>query len=137
MNTAVPTASVEAALAHAMRLLAQDPKLAAEQARQILLAVPGEPGARLVLGGESAGGNLAAALAKVQAKFFVASFSSDWRFSPERSREIVQALYTAGAHVSYAEIESHHGHDSFLLPIPQYLRVMRSYLERMAEELGV
>jgi len=83
------------------------------------------------------GGNLAAAFASVQAKFLVVSFSSDWRFSPERSREIVQALYTTGAHVSYAEIESHHGHDSFLLPIPQYLRVMRSYLERMAEELGV
>lgn len=83
------------------------------------------------------GGDLAATFAAVQAKFLVVSFSSDWRFSPERSREIVQALYTAGVPVSYAEIEAQHGHDSFLLPIPQYLRVMRAYLERIAEELAL
>lgn len=83
------------------------------------------------------GGDLAATFAQVQARFLVASFSSDWRFAPERSREIVQALFRAGAAVSYAEIEAQHGHDSFLLPIPQYHRIMRAHFERIAEEQGL
>ena len=83
------------------------------------------------------GGNLAEAFASTQAGFLVISFSSDWRFSPERSREIVQALYTCNQDVSYAEIEAEHGHDSFLMPIPQYVAVLSAYLGRVAEEMGV
>jgi len=80
------------------------------------------------------GGDLAAAYAGVQASFLVVAFSSDWRFSPERSREIVRALVTAGKKVSYALVESDLGHDDFLMPIPQYHGVLRGYLQRVAAE---
>ncbi len=79
-------------------------------------------------------GDLSAALAKVEASFFVASFTSDWRFAPERSREIVKALLDGDKQVSYAEIEAHHGHDAFLIPIPHYMEVFGSYMRRVAQE---
>lgn len=78
--------------------------------------------------------NLARAFAQVEAKFLVVSFSSDWRFSPARSREIVKALLHNKRDVSYAEIESQHGHDSFLMQDERYFAVMRNYLNRVAEE---
>ena len=78
--------------------------------------------------------DLARAFAPVQAQFLVVSFSSDWRFSPDRSREIVKALLHNKRDVSYAEIESQHGHDSFLMQNEQYFAVMRNYLNRVAEE---
>ena len=78
--------------------------------------------------------DLAAALAHVQAKFFVASFTSDWRFAAERSREIVKALVTANKTVSYAEVTSGHGHDAFLMTDEVYMAAMRAYLQRVAEE---
>ena len=74
-------------------------------------------------------GNLAAALARARAKFLVVSFSTDWRFAPERSREIVYGLVHNRLAVSYAEIESMAGHDSFLLDDPRYHAVMRAYFE--------
>jgi homoserine O-acetyltransferase len=80
-------------------------------------------------------GNLSAALAGVEAKFFIASFTSDWRFAPQRSREIVKALVDGDKTVSYAEIEANHGHDAFLIPIPHYMEVFRSYMQRVAAEL--
>ena len=79
-------------------------------------------------------GDLAAVLAKVSADFFVLSFTSDWRFSPQRSHEIVKALHDNDLNVSYAEIESHHGHDAFLLSLPQYLSVFAAYMDRVANE---
>ncbi len=79
------------------------------------------------------GGDLNRAFAAAQAKFLVVSFSTDWRFSPERSREIVRALLHNKRDVSYAEITSAHGHDSFLMEDAQYFAVMRNYLD-MAEE---
>jgi homoserine O-acetyltransferase len=75
------------------------------------------------------GGNLAAALARARADFLVVSFSTDWRFAPERSREIVYGLVHNRLDVSYAEIESIAGHDSFLLDDPRYHAVMRAYFE--------
>lgn len=81
------------------------------------------------------GGDLAAALQPAQAQFLLASFTSDWRFSPERSRETVQALIAAGKRVSYAEIESAHGHDAFLMTDQPYVDLMRAYLNRVAEEV--
>jgi homoserine O-acetyltransferase len=81
------------------------------------------------------GGDLSAALAKATAKFLVVSFSTDWRFSPQRSREIVQALLDNGHPVSYAEIDTPGGHDAFLLEDPTYHAVMRAYLGRVADEL--
>ena len=83
----------------------------------------------------SHGGDLSAALADVEAQFFVASFTSDWRFSPERSREIVKALLDGDKAVSYAEIEANHGHDAFLIPIPHYMDVFHSYMQRVAAEV--
>ncbi|MGB1561437.1 MAG: homoserine O-succinyltransferase MetX [Sinimarinibacterium flocculans] len=82
------------------------------------------------------GDDLAAAFRRAQARFLVIAFSSDWRFSPQRSREIVRALVRAGRDVSYALIESTLGHDDFLMPIPQYQRVLRDYLDRVAREAG-
>ena len=75
------------------------------------------------------GGRLAAALARAKAKFLVVSFSTDWRFAPERSREIVYGLVHNGLDVSYAEVESMAGHDSFLLDDPHYHAVLRAYFE--------
>ncbi|MBX9296491.1 homoserine O-succinyltransferase MetX [Chromobacterium piscinae] len=82
------------------------------------------------------GGDLAAALKPAQAQFMVASFTSDWRFSPERSRETVKALIAAGKRVSYAEIESTHGHDAFLMTDQPYVDLMRAYLDRVAKEVN-
>lgn len=70
-------------------------------------------------------------LAQAKAKFMVISFTTDWRFSPERSREIVDALVEADRQVSYAEIEATHGHDAFLIPIPRYLDVFSAYMSRV------
>lgn len=78
------------------------------------------------------GGTLSAAFEKTRAKFLVVSFSSDWRFSPARSREIVRALLDADRDVSYVEIESEQGHDSFLLEVPLYHRVLRTYFQGIA-----
>tara|TARA_B100000686_G_C16757164_1_gene956281 strand:- start:910 stop:2064 length:1155 start_codon:yes stop_codon:yes gene_type:complete len=75
------------------------------------------------------------ALADVQCRFCVISFSSDWRFSSERSEEIVDALVKAGKKVVSANIKSEHGHDSFLLPIPRYFDVLGNYLGRIAREI--
>jgi homoserine O-acetyltransferase len=74
------------------------------------------------------GGSLTAALARAKAKFLVVSFSTDWRFSPERSREIVDALIHNGQDIAYAEIKSQHGHDSFLMMDEQYHAIVRAYL---------
>jgi homoserine O-acetyltransferase len=81
------------------------------------------------------GGDLSAALAKATAKFLVVSFTTDWRFSPQRSREIVQALLDNGRDVAYAEIDAPHGHDAFLLEDPRYHGVVRAYFERVAAEV--
>jgi len=80
------------------------------------------------------GNDLAATFRRAQAKFLVLAFSSDWRFSPKRSREIVKALVDAGRDVSYALIDSQLGHDDFLMPLPHYHRVLKSYLARALEE---
>jgi homoserine O-acetyltransferase/O-succinyltransferase len=80
------------------------------------------------------GGNLSAAMARAQAAFLLVSFSTDWRFPPQRSREIVQALVDNQRVVTYAEIDAPHGHDAFLLDDARYMAVVRSYFERIACE---
>ena len=85
------------------------------------------------------GGNLSAAFAATRAAapglgYLVASFTTDWRFAPARSREIVKALVDNGIHVSYAEINAPQGHDAFLLDDPTYHGVMRAYFQRIAGE---
>ncbi|MDE2428633.1 MAG: homoserine O-acetyltransferase [Burkholderiales bacterium] len=84
----------------------------------------------------SAGGDLHAALAKTQASFLLASFTTDWRFSPERSREIVQALVSNRRTVTYAEIDAPHGHDAFLLDDARYLNLVAAYFDRINLELS-
>jgi homoserine O-acetyltransferase len=82
------------------------------------------------------GGDFAKAVAAAKAGFLVASFTSDWRFPPERSREIAKALVKGGKRVSYAEIDAPHGHDAFLLDNPHYHRVVAAYMDNVAEEVG-
>jgi len=74
-------------------------------------------------------GNLSAALAKAKADFLIVSFTSDWRFSPARSREIVKALLDNERNVTYAELTAAHGHDAFLMPDQHYHDIVRAYLE--------
>ncbi len=81
------------------------------------------------------GGNLSAAFARTAAKFLLVSFTTDWRFSPARSREMVQALVDNQRDVSYAEIDAPHGHDAFLLDDARYMNVVRSYFARISDEL--
>ena len=76
------------------------------------------------------GGRLSAALAQARAKFLLVSFTTDWRFSPARSREIVKALLENRRAVSYAEIDAPHGHDAFLLDDARYLQAVRAYFEQ-------
>jgi homoserine O-acetyltransferase len=75
------------------------------------------------------GGNLSLALAAAKASFLVVSFTTDWRFSPARSREIVRGLLQNRRDVSYAEIDAPHGHDAFLLDDPRYLQAVRAYFD--------
>ena len=82
------------------------------------------------------GDDLVAALARARCRFLVVSFSTDWRFAPERSEEIVDALVAARQNVVSARIEAAHGHDSFLLNVPRYLDVLAAYLGAVAKECG-
>ncbi|MDC8787029.1 homoserine O-succinyltransferase MetX [Roseateles koreensis] len=79
------------------------------------------------------GGDLSRTFASATCKFLLTSFSTDWRFSPARSREIVKALLDNKLDVSYAEIDAPHGHDAFLLDDPRYHGLLRAYFERIAQ----
>ncbi|NVN64711.1 homoserine O-acetyltransferase [Pseudomonas putida] len=78
------------------------------------------------------GGDLAATLAHVTADYCIMSFTTDWRFSPARSREIVNALMAARKNVCYLEIDSPYGHDAFLIPTPRYMQGFSNYMNRIA-----
>ncbi|MFJ4351531.1 homoserine O-acetyltransferase [Pseudomonas sp. NPDC089428] len=78
------------------------------------------------------GGDLAATLANVKADYCIMSFTTDWRFSPARSREIVDALMAARKNVCYLEIDSPYGHDAFLIPTPRYMQGFANYMNRIA-----
>jgi homoserine O-acetyltransferase len=82
------------------------------------------------------GGDLTAAFAPALAKFLIVSFTTDWRFSPARSREIVKALVDRRRDVSYAEIAAPHGHDAFLLDDPRYHGLLRAYFDNVAREFA-
>jgi homoserine O-acetyltransferase len=77
------------------------------------------------------GGDLTKALARAKAAFLVVAFTSDWRFSPARSREIVKALIDNRRDVTYAEIEAPHGHDAFLMDDPNYHGLLRAYFDNI------
>ncbi|QXH47022.1 homoserine O-acetyltransferase [Pseudomonas xanthosomatis] len=78
------------------------------------------------------GGDLAATLAHVTADFCIMSFTTDWRFSPARSREIVDALMAARKNVCYLDIDSPYGHDAFLIPTPRYMQGFANYMNRIS-----
>ncbi len=78
--------------------------------------------------------DLAKTVESITAKCLVISFTTDWRFSPERSHEIVNALLIAKKEVSYAEIEANQGHDAFLMPISRYQEIFKAYMNRIASE---
>ncbi len=80
-------------------------------------------------------GDLAAVLSRAECEFLLVSFTTDWRFSPVRSEEIVNALIKAGKPVSYAKIEATEGHDAFLFPIPRYMQAVNSFLTRIADQV--
>ncbi|ASK35986.1 homoserine O-succinyltransferase MetX [Alloalcanivorax mobilis] len=82
------------------------------------------------------GDSLENALARTRCNFLVMSFNSDWRFAPERSREIVDALVQVGRSVSYSEIDTPKGHDAFLLPIDEYCQLFGAYMGRVADEVS-
>ena len=81
-------------------------------------------------------GNLSAALARATSKFLLVSFTTDWRFAPQRSRELVKALLDNKRDVSYAEINAPHGHDAFLLDDARYMGVIRSYFNNVVKPAG-
>ncbi len=81
-------------------------------------------------------GSLAKALRNVESKNLLISFTTDWRFPPERSREIVEALLSEKKSVSYAEIDAPHGHDAFLMADPRYHHLVASYFDRIAREVS-
>src|SRR6059058_1243038 len=85
---------------------------------------------------KESGGDLAKALAAARASFFLASFKSDWRFPPERSRELVKALVASKKPVTYAEIDAPHGHDAFLLDNRHYHGLIAAYVDNIAGEIG-
>uniref|UniRef100_UPI004048504B homoserine O-succinyltransferase MetX n=1 Tax=Polynucleobacter sp. TaxID=2029855 RepID=UPI004048504B len=79
--------------------------------------------------------NLSAVMKNIAAKFLVVSFTTDWRFAPERSREIVKALLDNKLDVTYGEIDAPHGHDAFLLEDSRYHNLVRAYFEQVAQEI--
>lgn len=81
-------------------------------------------------------GDLASAFSEIEAGHLLVSFATDWRFPPERSREIVEALLAKKKSVTYAEIDAPHGHDAFLMDDPRYHHLVGAYFERIAQELG-
>ncbi|NNG14506.1 MAG: homoserine O-acetyltransferase, partial [Gammaproteobacteria bacterium] len=80
--------------------------------------------------------DLSKAMSRARANFLVISFSSDWRFAPERSREIVRALRNNNHNVSYADIQAAQGHDAFLLPIQDYLNVFGAWMSQLVKEVS-
>ena len=80
-------------------------------------------------------GDLSLALQRATCKFLLVSFTTDWRFSPKRSREMVKALLDNQCDVSYAEIDAPHGHDAFLLDDPRYMGVVSSYFDSISQAL--
>jgi homoserine O-acetyltransferase len=82
------------------------------------------------------GGDLVRALEPARARFLLVSFTTDWRFSSDRAREIVEALIANGREIAYAEIDAPHGHDAFLLEDPRYHRLVAAYFDRIAAGIG-
>ncbi|MBH32058.1 MAG: homoserine O-acetyltransferase [Gammaproteobacteria bacterium] len=76
-------------------------------------------------------GDLSKSFKESKSRYLILSFSSDWRFSSARSHEIVKALLSASKDVSYAEIEADQGHDAFLMPVPEYLSILKNFMDKI------
>ncbi len=78
--------------------------------------------------------DLVQTLSDASARFLVVSFTTDWRFSPERSEEIVNALHSAGKDVSYLKVDAPQGHDAFLMDIPRYTSALKAWMSHVVDE---
>ena len=80
-------------------------------------------------------GSLSKAFNNTKTKFFIISFTSDWLYPTQENKEIVIALNSIGVDVCFSEIESDKGHDSFLLDVPDFLNVLKNFVDKSYEEL--
>ena len=83
------------------------------------------------------GGVLAKAFQRSKTRFCVVSFTSDWLFPTEDSRQIVHALNAAAANVSFVEIETDKGHDAFLLDVPELIATTKGFIDSAARARGL
>jgi homoserine O-acetyltransferase len=83
------------------------------------------------LGGKHGQGSLVKAFSKTSAKFLVISFSSDWLYPTSQSKEMVKAMKKAGLDVSFCEIDTDFGHDSFLLAHDQLTKLISGFIKRV------
>tara|TARA_R110001592_G_scaffold1911_1_gene11823 strand:- start:2764 stop:3948 length:1185 start_codon:yes stop_codon:yes gene_type:complete len=81
------------------------------------------------------GGSLEKAFEQAKCHYFVVSFSTDWRFAPERSEQLVESMIKAGRSVSYAEVDAPYGHDAFLIPTERYMAIFSAYMKRIIREI--
>jgi homoserine O-acetyltransferase len=81
------------------------------------------------------GGSLEKAFEQATCSYFVVSFSTDWRFAPERSEQLVEAMVKAGRPVTYAEVDAPYGHDAFLIPTERYMAIFSAYMQRIVREI--
>ena len=79
-------------------------------------------------------GGLVEAFKKQKTKFLVISFSSDWLYKTKENKDIVIALNASGADVSYSEIVTDKGHDSFLVDEPEFLKTLKGFIDSMYEK---
>ena len=83
------------------------------------------------------GGSLASAFKDTKTRFCVVSFTSDWLFPTDGSRQVVHALNAAAANVSFVEIETDKGHDAFLLDVPELIATTKGFLDSAAKTRGL
>jgi homoserine O-acetyltransferase len=81
------------------------------------------------------GGSLEKAFGQATCNYFVVSFSTDWRFAPKRSEQLVESMIKAGRSVSYAEVDAPYGHDAFLIPTDRYMAIFSAYMKRIIKEI--
>ncbi|HVN86714.1 MAG TPA: homoserine O-acetyltransferase [Candidatus Binatia bacterium] len=81
--------------------------------------------------------DLRATFARSRCRWLVISYASDWLFPPEQSRQIVDALLGAERSVTYCNVETSGGHDSFLLEekLSIYGGMVRAFLNHLGEPM--
>jgi homoserine O-acetyltransferase len=82
-------------------------------------------------------GTLKNALSKINCRYLVISFDSDWLFTPAQSKVMVNALFSEDKDVSYCNIKSPYGHDAFLLEVEEETHLVKHFLQRVMLENGV